>query len=333
MGPSEYARYGRAFLTHALQPGSPRILYIEVTKRCNAFCSFCPYWQDHRRGELTDYSPIVARLRPFCVTFSGGEPLLRRDMAQLVAQVAALSPRPYIAVLTNGWLLSPDRARALREAGCEQISISLDHAGARHDDRRRLPGLFARLARQMPELRAIGFDRINLNSIIMRSNLHELTSLARLAEAWGVTISFSAYSNMKTQSDDEFITGDDLPKLRAIVEELRQMKQGGHVITSHHYFDHLVEYFANGGHVGTRCTAAGRAFMHVDPWGNVKICPEFEPFAHWTEIDTKKPEPHDCTGCWYGCRGENEAPLTLGRIGELLFPESALLQRIRTIAR
>jgi MoaA/NifB/PqqE/SkfB family radical SAM enzyme len=333
MRPSDYARYGMAFLAHALQPGSPRVLYIEVTKRCNAFCSFCPYWQDHRRGELEDYAPIVARLRPFCVTFSGGEPLLRRDMPQLIEKVAALSPRPYIAVLTNGWLLSPERARALHAAGCEQISISLDHVGARHDERRRLPGLFARLERQMPELRAVGFDRININSIIMRSNLDEITSLARLAERWGVTISFSAYSNLKTKSDDEFIAGDELPKLRAVVAELRRMKLAGHVITSHHYLDHLVDYFANGGRVGARCTAAGRAFMHVDPWGNLKICPEFEPFAHWTEIDVKQPAPHDCTGCWYGCRGENEAPLTLGRIGELLFPESALLQRWRAVAR
>jgi MoaA/NifB/PqqE/SkfB family radical SAM enzyme len=322
-----------AFLVHALEPGSPRILYVEVTKRCNAACNFCPYWQDQRRGELEDYAPIVARLRPFCVTFSGGEPLLRRDLPQLVAKVAALSPRPYIAVLTNGWLLSPDRARALRDAGCEQISISIDHVGKRHDERRRLPGLFARLARQMPELRAVGFDRININTIIMRSNLAEITSLGRLAKRWGVTISFSAYSNLKTKSDDEFITPDELPRLRAVVDELRRMKLDGHVITSHHYLDHLVEYFANGGRVGKRCTAAGSAFMHVDPWGNVKICPEFEPFAHWTEIDTKRPDPHDCTGCWYGCRGENEAPLTLGRIGELLFPDSTLLQRLRTIAR
>ena len=68
MRPTEFARYGVTFLAHALQPRSPRILYIEVTKRCNAFCSFCPYWQDQRRGELMDYSPIVAKLRPFCVT-------------------------------------------------------------------------------------------------------------------------------------------------------------------------------------------------------------------------------------------------------------------------
>ncbi|HEY1587975.1 MAG TPA: radical SAM protein [Polyangia bacterium] len=321
------------FLAHALRARSPRVLYIEVTKRCNAFCSFCPYWQDHRRGELEDYAPIVARLRPFCVTFSGGEPLLRRELPEIVRKVAALTPRPYVAVLTNGWLLSVDRARELRDAGCEQISVSIDHLGQRHDDRRRLPGLFARLEEEMPALRAIGFDRININTIIMRSNMDELVPLGQLAKEWGVTISYSTYSNLKTQSDDEFISGSDLRKLGAIVEELRRMKLDGHVITSHHYFDHVVDYFANGGHVGERCTAAGNAFMHVDPWGNVKICPEFEPFAHWTELDTKRPEPHDCTGCWYGCRGENEAPLTLGRIGELLFPQSALVQRLRSTER
>src|SRR5258708_30179958 len=181
MRPPELARYGVTFLGHALQRSSPRILYIEVTKRCNAFCSFCPYWQDHRRGELDDYSPIVARLQPFCVTFTGGEPLLRRELPELVAGITALTPRPYTAVLTNGWLLSTERAQALRDAGCEQISISIDHIGKRHDDRRRLPGLFARLERQLPELHAIGFDRININSIIMRSNLHDITSLARFA--------------------------------------------------------------------------------------------------------------------------------------------------------
>jgi MoaA/NifB/PqqE/SkfB family radical SAM enzyme len=333
MTPSEYARYGVTFLAHALKRDSPRILYIEVTKRCNAACSFCPYWQDHRRGELDDYSPIVARLKPFCVTFSGGEPLLRPELPRLVAQVTALSPRPYTAVLTNGWLLSTERARELRDAGCEQISVSIDHIGERHDERRRLPGLFARLERQLPELHAIGFDRININSIIMRSNLDEIPALARLAGKWGVTISFSAYSNMKTKSDDEFIAPEELPKLRAVVDELRQLKLEGHVITSHHYLDNLVPYFANGGRVGERCKAAGSAFLHVDPWGNVKICPEFEPFAHWTEIDLKRPAAHDCTNCWYGCRGENEAPLTLGRIGELLFPQSALLQKLRTANR
>ena len=70
----------------------------------------------------------------------------------------------------------------------------------------------------------------------------------------------------------------------------------------------------NGGRVGEKCQAAGKRFFHIDPWGYVKICPEFSPFAHWTELDEKKPPEHDCTRCWYGCRGENEAPITPGRL-------------------
>jgi MoaA/NifB/PqqE/SkfB family radical SAM enzyme len=327
MRPREYSRYGLTFLAHALTPRSPRILYIEVTKRCNAFCDFCPYWQDRRHGELTDYSPIVSKLRPFCVTFTGGEPLLRREMPELVAQITRLTPRPYTAVLTNGWLLSVERARALRDAGCEQISISIDYIGKRHDERRGLPGLFARIEQNLPGILSLGFDRININTIIMRSNLDSIVALARLAKEWGTTISFSAYSNMKTKSDGEFI--DDLPKLRAVVDELRSLKSEGHIISSYHYLDGLIQYFTNGGRLGERCKAAGSSFLHVDPWGNVKICPEFEPFARWTELEWRRPPAHDCTNCWYGCRGENEAPMTLGRIGELLFPESALFQRSR----
>ena len=175
MTPSEYARYGLAFAAHAVTAVSPRILYIEVTKRCNAFCSFCPYWQDHRRGELDDYAPIVRKLRPFCVTFSGGEPLLRRELPQIIAKVDGAAAAPVHRGPHQRLAVRRRSGRKeLRAAGCEQISISIDHIGARHDERRGLPGLFARLAGQMPELRAVGFDRININSIIMRSNLDEL---------------------------------------------------------------------------------------------------------------------------------------------------------------
>src|SRR4051812_38264223 len=125
----EAVQYGVRFASNAMAGSSPRILYIEVTKRCNAFCDFCPYWKDHRRNELTDYTPIVEKMKPFCVTFTGGEPLLRRDIVEVVRKVNATPARPYTALLTNGWLLSPERARALRAAGLEQVSISVDYVG------------------------------------------------------------------------------------------------------------------------------------------------------------------------------------------------------------
>ncbi len=319
----EAAHYGIRFAENAIS-GDPRILYIEVTKRCNAFCDFCPYWQDHRRGELTDYSPIVEKLRPFCVTFTGGEPLLRRDIAQLVAQVTALPRRPYTALLSNGWLLSEEKARALREAGLELVSISVDYIGADHDKQRGLPGLYQRIADRIPMLKSIGFDRIVINTVIMESNLDHVLPIARQTAQWGVYSSFSCYSTLKTDSSGELVQTEKLDRLRRVVEQIQRLKRtGSHIISSTFYLDNVVRYFENGGRLGPRCEAAGRRFFHVDPWGRMKICPEFDPFAHWTELDRVRPPAHNCTRCWYGCRGENEAPITISRIRDLRLQLSA----------
>jgi MoaA/NifB/PqqE/SkfB family radical SAM enzyme len=311
--------YGLRFARNAIDGASPRVLYLEVTKRCNAFCDFCPYWQTHDRGELTDYSPIVERMRPFCVTFTGGEPLLRRDIAELVGQVARLPARPWTALLTNGWLLSEEKAAAMRAAGLEQLCISVDYIGEEHDKQRGLPGLFARIERRIPSLLALGY-RVVINTVIMESNLAHVAPLARLTHRWGVQSSFSCYSPLKTDGPgpsgrEELLPPAHLDALRRTIDEVKFLKRRqGNVVSSDWYLDRAIEYFANGGHLGERCEAAGRRFYHVDPWGRMKICPEFEPFAHWTELDEKRPPEHHCTRCWYGCRGENEAPITLGRV-------------------
>jgi MoaA/NifB/PqqE/SkfB family radical SAM enzyme len=319
--------YGARFAANALAGASPRILYVEVTKRCNAFCDFCPYWQTHRRDELDDYAPIVARMKPFCVTFTGGEPLLRRDMPELVASVVALPQRTYTALLTNGWLLSVEKARALRAAGLEQVSISIDYVGAEHDRQRGLQGLYDRIVGRMPELRRVGFDRIVINTVLMESNLDHVVELARLTARWGVYSSFSCYSTLKTDEHGELVKPARMASLRRAIGELKRLKRRqGNIISSEFYLDNAIRYFENGGRLGDRCEAAGRRFFHVDPWGYVKICPEFAPFAHWTELDEKRPEPHTCTRCWYGCRGENEAPITLARIRDLRVPLPLLSQ-------
>jgi MoaA/NifB/PqqE/SkfB family radical SAM enzyme len=317
----EAVHYGLRFASNAMAGSSPRILYVEVTKRCNAFCDFCPYWQTHRRDELSDYAPIVARMKPFCVTFTGGEPLLRRDIVELVGRVNALAERPYTALLTNGWLLSVDKARALREAGLEQVSISIDYIGEAHDRQRGLKGLYSRIESRIPELRRIGFDRIVVNTVIMESNLDHVLRIARLTEKWGVYSSFSCYSTLKTDSPGELVKPVHLDRLRRVIDEIRRLKKSQtNIISSEYYLEQAIRYFENGGRVGDRCESAGKRFYHVDPWGYVKICPEFEPFAHWTELDRRRPPPHTCTACWYGCRGENEAPITVARLRDLRVP-------------
>lgn len=314
----EAAGYGLRMVENVMAGAKPRVLFIEVTKRCNAFCDFCPYWQTHRRDELRDYAPIVEKMKPFCVTFTGGEPLLRRDIAEVVRKVNDCRKRPYTALLTNGWLLSIEKARALREAGLETVSISIDFIGELHDKQRGLPGLFQRIEERMPALKEVGFHRIVINTVIMESNLDHVVELARLTERWGVLHSFSCYSTMKTESDGELVRPDQLRALRRVIADLKKLKrEQPNIISSDFYLNNAVRYFENGGRLGERCQAAGQRFFHIDPWGYVKICPEFPPFAHWTELDFKEPPAHDCTNCWYGCRGENEAPLTLSKLREM----------------
>ena len=68
------------------------------------------------------------------VRFTGGEPLLRRGLVDIVAATAALSPRPDISLTTNGIGLDR-RAAALRDAGLDRVNVSLDTLGPRSSGR------------------------------------------------------------------------------------------------------------------------------------------------------------------------------------------------------
>lgn len=115
-----------------------RDLRVSVTDRCNFRCPYCMprelFGPDHSflpRSELLTYEEIARLVRAFAdlgvtkVRLTGGEPLLRRDLEVLVAQVAATPGVEDIALTTNGSLLST-RAGALKAAGLHRVTVSLD---------------------------------------------------------------------------------------------------------------------------------------------------------------------------------------------------------------
>src|SRR5512138_2309997 len=81
--PKEMAIGGYKFFGYLLRGGLLNI-NLEVTKRCNARCDFCDYWKEEAPEELGDYVPVVRNLKPLSVSLTGGEPLLRKDIAQVV---------------------------------------------------------------------------------------------------------------------------------------------------------------------------------------------------------------------------------------------------------
>lgn len=294
----------------------PRLVNLEVTKKCNARCGFCPYWMTKTETVIDDYAPIIQRFRPMVVTISGGEPTLRKDLVELVRGIKQAQSFVYVAMVTNGSLMTRELAEQLFDAGLSQLNFSVDFPDERHDEGRGLPGNIAKIKEMCRDFQDIGFDRISFNTFIMKDNLDDVVNIAKLAWDLGVSVSYSTYSVLKTDKDEYMIGPEDVPHVAKVINQLIEMKHShGHIRNSDYYLSRIPEYFAKGALGGCE---AGKKWIHVNPEGMVQPCSELEPIAHYSSYTEKDLEKADiCDKCWFACRGESSAPIDMGRVSEL----------------
>ncbi len=296
----------------------PVLVHFEVTLRCNARCSFCDYWTTDpsaRASELRSYADAARFFNPMLVTFTGGEPTLRRDLEDLVAGVNRAISLKYITLITHGAMLTADRAQSLWDAGVNQFNISLDYLDDRHDRARGIPGLGARILAAVPAMRARGIDNIRFNTVIKNDNLDQIVPIVRQAEAMGVGVNFSVYTDAKN-GNRQFLLGDqDLAAADDVVRELLAFKRRrrGVITNSDYYLEQIPRYLR--GEMREPCRSGIRT-IHIDPTGHVKRCPDFPTDFHWRDFQSYKPV--DCNACYYACRGEAQAPLRLSRIRDVM---------------
>lgn len=296
----------------------PILVHFEVTMRCNARCGFCDYWKtpaDEKARELKSFADAARFFNPMMVTWTGGEPLLRRDLESLVSAVDRAISLKYMTLITHGGMLTLERARSLWDAGINQFNISLDFLDQRHDAARGIPGLVDKIFTVVPAMRSAGIDGIRFNTVIKRSNLDQLLPIVRRAEALGVGVNFSSYTDNKNGNPEGLIGADDLAQLDATIRELLAFKRRrrGVVTNSDYYLEQIPKYVR--GEVTEPCRSGMRT-IHVDPAGFVKRCPDFPVDFHWR--DFAKYTPVSCNACYYACRGEAQAPLRLSRIRDVM---------------
>jgi cyclic pyranopterin phosphate synthase len=149
------------------------------------------------RDEVLSFEEIVHLTRIMVedcgvrtIRFTGGEPLVRKDLEQLIAMVRDIDPTLDLAMTTNGILLR-EKAQVLRDAGLRRLNVSLDTL---HSDRFRTMARREGLARVLDGLKAAreaGFDPIKLNMVVMRGhNDDEIVDFARLARTEGYEVRF-----------------------------------------------------------------------------------------------------------------------------------------------
>ena len=304
-------RYARLRLTRR-----PVLVHFEVTMRCNARCDFCDYWKTDsaaRETELKSFADAARHFRPMMITFTGGEPLLRADLEQIVAEVNRAAPLTWMSVITHGAMLSVARAESLWEAGMAQFCISLDFLDERHDEARGIPGLAAKILRTVPLLTARGMT-VRFNTVIKRETLDDILPIVRKAAAVGAGVNLSVYTDFKNGNAAHLLTAEYHARVEALVAELLAYKREhrGVISNSDWYIAQLPAYLRNEMHEPCR---SGETTIHIDPVGMVRRCPDFPADTHWSEY--KGYAPIACNACYYACRGEAQAPLTISRFRDL----------------
>ena len=296
----------------------PVLVHFEVTLRCNARCGFCDYWKTDpsaRATELKSFADAARFFNPMLVTFTGGEPLLRRDLEDLVAAVAGAIRLKYVTLITHGGMLSPERGKSLWDAGVNQFNISLDYLDGRHDTARGIPGLTGKILATVSALRANGVDSIRFNTVIKDDNLDQLMPIVQRAAGLGCGVNFSVYTDAKNGNRDHLVAHGQYAELDDVVQQLLDFKRRrrGVITNSDYYLEQIPRYVR--GEMTEPCRSGIRT-IHVDPTGHVKRCPDFPTDFYWS--DFRRYEPIACNACYYACRGEAQAPLRLSRVRDVM---------------
>lgn len=191
-------------------------LRISLTERCNLRCRYCMpeegvALQAHDQllstPEIVRLATLFAAAGVTRIRLTGGEPLLRRDLVDLVAQLRAIDGITSVGVTTNGIVLQRKLA-ALRAAGVDRLNISLDTLRAdKFADITRRQGLH-RVIDAIAEAQALGFAPLKLNCVVMRHfNLDELVDFVAFTERNAVDVRFIEWMPFDSNkwSDETFV--------------------------------------------------------------------------------------------------------------------------------
>jgi MoaA/NifB/PqqE/SkfB family radical SAM enzyme len=286
----------------------PIVVSYEITLSCNCNCRHCDlggFIKDEKQIKPEEYGALTQRLKPLAAQISGGEPLLRKDIAAIVKAIKQAGVK-YMILVTNGVLLNESNYLQLREAGVDQFSVSLDFPDERHDEFRRHPGLYKRLQQTLPQLAKLGFRDIILNTAITKANLKEILPLAKKASEWGVDISYSAYTALRTRNEDYCLdNGEDLGILRQAINELIMLKkQNTHLANPELTLRDTLKFFEQG--YMPNCQA-GIRFLVVMPDGSLVPCSlHRRKYATREEMVEKFSRTNRCGSCYVAIRSYSE---------------------------
>jgi len=211
-------------------------LRVSVTDRCNYRCVYCRTGTDGAQYAdlpIADYARIVrvfVSLGIEKIRLTGGEPLLRQGLVELIEEISGMRPtfdtapdaRLDIALTTNGHLLE-GLAAPLKRAGLNRITVSMDAVDAEIFARiTRVPGSYERVLRGVRAAQAAGLGTVKVNAVLLRGfNDDQIEAFARFSREEGVIVRFIEFMPLE---EDRTWTPETVVPMNEIVARLNAFR-------------------------------------------------------------------------------------------------------------
>jgi MoaA/NifB/PqqE/SkfB family radical SAM enzyme len=292
----------------------PITVSFEITYNCNADCEHCDLGAhvDEPRLAPEVFADWVPKLNPAVAQISGGEPTLRKDLVDIARAMRAKDSTMILVVTTNAQNLNEERYLALKEAGIDHFSMSLDYPDQRHNTFRHLKNNFEHLEELVPKLAKYDHQDIIMACVVQSDNFRDLPKIAEVAKRWGVACNFSTYNSLRTGKEFYLISEpNDQAELAEVVEKLLAMQKDGYpILTSEWTLRAMMKFFKEGKNANCE---AGKRFAIVNPWGKLTPCgmirEQYDSQAEMIEEFTNK---NSCEKCFTAIRANCEK--TPGRL-------------------
>lgn len=316
-------------------PPAPLFLYLELTKNCNLKCKFCDYWKikkdesKHTAEELSTSEIInlieeVKRMGTLLVYLTGGEPLLRPDIAEIVREIKKRGLA--VCLTTNATLFSEKIIMDLIKAGLRQIFISLDSPFPEvHDEIRGVNGTFEKVIQSIKTIKSI-YNKmdISINTVITKKNFKHLIDIAKVARKLDIQcIKFMPiqkayqYNNLcyLYPSQDRslfFNTPDEIndlkEEIRKTINFLSKLKMETY---SYEFLRGIPDFYKNR-RKRLRCLT-GYISCDIDSYGDIYHCyyfvekvgnireNSFSKIWNSEKFNNQRKSKINCQSCWQSC--------------------------------
>ncbi|KPV62991.1 MAG: pyrroloquinoline quinone biosynthesis protein PqqE [Candidatus Bathyarchaeota archaeon BA2] len=204
-------------------PAGPFEIVWDFTYSCNLRCKHCYEDAGFYRPELTTDQALtaiddlsrIANVGLPALSFSGGEPLIRKDFFEVAAYTK--KKIPYVSIATNGTLLTKDNVKKLKEVGVDYVEISLDGASRKvHESFRMVPGCFEKAMKGIRNCIDENLDAC-IAATAHKKNLEEIPKIMELAEELGAR--FMHFNFIPTGRAKKHMELDLNPKERLLLLE------------------------------------------------------------------------------------------------------------------